>query len=97
MSGTELIRALKDARSVQLKESQVSITQSWFGRVMGYKAIMGRRWACDITKMPQPARVILRLLATGKITADDLTDAAADLFGEEVVRPKRRDSGSPED
>ena len=50
----------------------LGITQARLGRLLGLDKNTANRWATGSTEVPQAVAVLLRLVAAGRLTVDDL-------------------------
>ena len=58
--------------------ARLGLTQSWVGETLARDSSRGRKWGSGNAPISKPIAAILRLMDRGKITPDDVTDAAKD-------------------
>jgi DNA-binding transcriptional regulator YiaG len=54
---------------------QLHLTQGAIARLLGYHRRSMEKWAGGDRQIPPPVAILLRLLAAGRITADDIERA----------------------
>jgi DNA-binding transcriptional regulator YiaG len=53
------------------------LSQRATGRLLGHDERTVRKWVAGKSAIPPAVAIVLRLLASGKITLDDVTDASS--------------------
>jgi hypothetical protein len=56
---------------------RVGVTQNWAGSTMAASPGVGRKWFCGDRSPPVGVVILFRLLDAGKVTPEDLEEAAA--------------------